>query len=332
MPASLRRVTEKPLSDRIPIGPALSGRVILGCASFGGVGSTAAAIGRGMADEAAFAVMDAAVELGVTIFDTADGYAGGHSETLVGQWSAARPGHPVTFTTKVGVAGGTIHGRDLTPDRIREHALTSRQRLGINTLPMYMIHVQDPDTPVRDSLAAFDRLHRDNVIGSLGMANATVDFLEEWAAAADDLGAIRVSWVQNEYSLMVRRDEAALLPYCRDHGLPYTAFTPLNGGILAGRYQRGKPAPPGSRIAVLTEQYGPRLTDAVHDQLDVLRDFAAERQVGMAAAALAWVMSSPDVAAPLVAPKSPAQFDAVVEAARLHLDAADRARLAAVFA
>lgn len=322
--------TARPLAGDRPIGPTRSGRAILGCGSFGGIGSTLSAVGLGLDDAEAFAVMDRAVALGVTIFDTADGYADGLSESTVGAWAAQR-GHPVTISTKVGVAGGTVHGRDLSPARILDHANTSRQRLGVERIDMYMIHAADPRTPIEDSLRAFDRLHRDGVIRSLGMCNVTVDILRAWADAADRLGAPRISWVQNEYSLMVRRDEADVLGFCADVGLAYTAYSPLCGGILSGRYRRGAPPPPRSRIAVLTEQYGPRLTDQVHDGLDRLAEFAADRGVSTTGAALSWVMSSPFVAAPLVAPRSPAQFHAVIEAAELALTETERDELASLF-
>jgi len=320
-----------PLSAGIRIGPARSGRVILGGGSFGGMGSTLSAIGSGLDDAEAYAVMDAAVELGVTVIDTADGYAGGASERVIGAWLRDRgSSSDVWVTTKVGVAGGTVHGRDLSPARIDAHARRSRDRLGLDRIPMYMVHATDPATPVADSLRAFDRLHREGVIGALGMCNVTVEILREWERAADELDAIRPSWVQNEYSLLCRRDEAEVLPYCAERGLAYTAYSPLAGGILAGRYRRGAPPPPRSRIATLPDQYGPRLTERVHDAVDTMAGMAAERGTTVAGLALAWVMSHPLVAAPLVAPRTPAQLESAAQAARIALDADERAAIAAL--
>jgi aryl-alcohol dehydrogenase-like predicted oxidoreductase len=319
-----------PLAASRVIGPATSGRAILGCGSIGGIGSTLSTLGTGLDEAAAFAVMDEAARLGISIFDTADGYAGGESERIIGLWLHAR-GHPVTVTTKVGVAGGTVHGRDLSPQRVVSHAYASRERLGVPRIEMYMIHAADPSTPIEASLAAFDGLHRDGVIAALGMCNVTVDILDDWTAAAERMGAIRIAWVQNEYSLLCRRDERDILPYCRANGLAYTAYSPLDGGILAGRYQRGEPPPPNSRIAVLPEQYGPRLDDHVHDGLEKLGRYATVRGVSMAGLAMAWVMSNADVAAPLVAPRTPAQFDAVVEGVSFTLSEAERAEIAAFF-
>jgi aryl-alcohol dehydrogenase-like predicted oxidoreductase len=286
-------------------------------------------IGTGLEEREAFAVMDTAVALGITIFDTADGYAGGRSEEIIGAWLVR--GGAATVSTKVGVAGGTRHGRNLAPERILEHAETSRRRLGLPTLPMYMVHAPDPERPVADSLRAFDQLHRDGVIQSLGICNVDVTILEEWLDTADRLGAIPVSWVQNEYSLIVRRDETAVLGFCQDHGLAYTAYSPLCGGILAGRYRRGEPPPVNSRIAVLKDQYGPRLTDDVYAGLDALADFAGARGVSMAAVALAWLMTAPTVVTPLVAPRTPDQFDSVVQAAGLALSADERRELSGLF-
>lgn len=319
-----------PLAAARLIGPAASGRAILGCGSIGGIGSTLSTLGTGLDEAAAFAVMDEAARLGISIFDTADGYADGESERIIGLWLQARD-HAVTVATKVGIAGGTVHGRDLSPQRIVSHANASRERLGVPRIEMYMIHAVDPSTPIEASLAAFDRLHRDGVIAALGMCNVTVDILTDWAAAAERMNAIKITWVQNEYSLLCRRDEPHVLPYCRANGLAYTAYSPLDGGILAGRYRRGEPPPPNSRIAVLPEQYGPRLDDHVHDGLEKLGRYAADREVSMAGLALAWVMSNRDVAAPLVAPRSPTQFDAVVEGVSCTLTEAERAEIGAFF-
>jgi len=214
------------------IGPTASGRAILGCASFGGIGSTLSTIGTGLEEREAFAVMDTAVALGITIFDTADGYAGGRSEEIIGAWLVR--GGAATVSTKVGVAGGTRHGRNLAPERILEHAETSRRRLGLPTLPMYMVHAPDPERPVADSLRAFDQLHRDGVIQSLGICNVDVTILEEWLDTADRLGAIPVSWVQNEYSLIVRRDETAVLGFCQDHGPPTRPIVRCVAAFLPG--------------------------------------------------------------------------------------------------
>ncbi len=322
---------DRPLiGDRI-IGPAASGRAILGCGSFGGIGSTLSTVGTGLDESEAFAVMDAALALGITIFDTADGYGGGASEEMIGHWLAARSNPPVTVSSKVGVAGGTVHGRDLSPERITSHALRSRQRLGLDRIDMYMVHASDPNTPVESSLAAFDALHREGVIGAIGMCNVTVETLDEWSNAADRLDALRVSWVQNEYSLMCRRDDAEVIPYCLERGLAYTGYSPLNGGILAGRYERDAPPPPNSRIAVLTAQYGPRLTEQAHDALNELKREAAVRHVSPAGLALAWVMNRSGVSAPIVAPRRPEQFDSVIEGAQVELSLSEQEALAALF-
>jgi 1-deoxyxylulose-5-phosphate synthase len=329
--SDLNRDAGKPLGGDIRVGPARSGRVILGGATFGGMGSTLSAIGSGLDDAEAYAVMDAAAELGVTVFDTADGYADGASERVIGAWLRDR-GFPeqIVVTTKVGVAGGTVRGRDLSPERIDAHARRSHERLGVERIAMYMVHAVDPATPVVDSLRAFDRLHREGVIGAFGMCNATVEILREWDRAADELDAIRPSWVQNEYSLLCRRDEAEVLPYCAERGLAYTAYSPLAGGILAGRYRRGAPPPPKSRIATLPAQYGPRLTDRVHDGLDTMSGMARDRGTTVAGLALAWVMSHPLVAAPLVAPRTPRQFEAAVQATQIALTADERVAIAAL--
>lgn len=319
------------LTDRRPIGPVRSAPAILGCGSIGGIGSAPAGLGGGLSKQDAFEVMDAAVEIGINVFDTADGYAGGESERVIGAWLAQRQAD-VTVVTKVGVAWDRPSLRDLSPERIRAHSATSRSRLGLDRIEMYMAHAPDKNTPIEQSLKAFDELYQQGLIASLGLCNVDVPILQEWQAQSARHGAIAVSWVQNEYNLMCQRDTAQVIPYCLENRLAYTAYSPLAGGILTGRYRSGEPAPPGSRVAVLPEQYGPRADHATLRSVQALAAEADRRGVSCTALSLAWVMSAPGVAAPLVAPKTPSQLSSVAEAAGLSLSGDDRATLAALFA
>jgi aryl-alcohol dehydrogenase-like predicted oxidoreductase len=319
-----------PLSGNRALGPAVTGPAVLGCGSFGGIGSAPSGLGGGLSMPEAFAVMDAAVDQGITIFDTADGYAGGESERMIGEWLRQRDAG-VTITTKVGVAWDRPTLRDLSSGRIRSHARESMDRLGLDRIELYMMHAPDPGTPIEESLEAFDDLHQQGLVGGLGLCNVDVRFVEEWQATAERMGAIGFSWIQNELNLLTQGDLVDLLPLCQELGVGYTAYSPLAGGILADRYAAGGEPPEGSRIAVLPEQYGPRLDHDVRVGLAELREMAAERRVAPATLAMAWVMGRPGVTAAIVAPRTPAQLTVVIEAAELALDASDLARLTAMF-
>lgn len=320
----------KPLEQRRRLGRGVTAPAILGCGSVGGIGSAPAGLGSGLDRAAAFEVFDTAVDLGINVFDTADGYAGGESERAIGAWLAERD-VDVTVETKVGVAFDKPSLRDLSPERIASHARTSLQRLGLDRIEMYMAHAPDSATPIVDSLKAFDDLYQQGLIGSLGLCNADVAALEEWAAESERHSAIPVSWIQNEYNLLTRSDDDDVLPYCQQAGLGYTAYSPLAGGILTDRYRPDQPAPLGSRISALPEQYGQRFDASVFAGVRAMAEYASQLGVDCATLALAWVMSHPAITAPLVAPKSPRQFDSVVEAAALSLSAAQRDELAVLF-
>lgn len=166
---------------------------------------------------------------------------------------------------------------------------------------------------------------------AVGACNVTAEELRRALAAAERRGLPRYEWVQNEYNLLTRRDEEELLAICADHGLGYTPYSPLAGGVLSGRYQAGAPLPPDSRVAVRPGPYAHLLTRENLDGVSALAAEARRRGVSLSGLALAWVLSHPQVTAPLVAPRRVDQFDAVQEALALTLDPDERDQLASLF-
>src|ERR671911_1484242 len=230
-------------------------RVILGCGNFGGIGSAPAFFGQGESEEEAFALMDAAWELGLTRFDTADAYGGGRSETWIGRWMADR-GHRPTLTTKVfHSVVGDPSDRGLARERILRQIEGSLERLGVERVDLYLIHEPDPDTPIAETLGALDELVRAGKVGAVGASNVGAAQLREALQVSADRGLARFEWVQNSYNLLERKDEDELLPLCAEHGLGYTPFSPLAGGWLTGKYQPGEPYPTGSRMTLRPDPY-----------------------------------------------------------------------------
>jgi 1-deoxyxylulose-5-phosphate synthase len=319
--------------ERVPLGR--SGieisEVILGCGSIGGIGSAASTFGKGLTDAEAFDMMDRGVALGINVLDTANSYAGGHSERVVGRWLAERQ-PDVLVATKV---GNPVEPRqtdiDLSEGHIQRQFPASLERLSLTQVDLYLSHAPDEDVPIAETLEAFAALIEAGRVRAIGACNVSGAHLEEALAEADRLGLPRYEWVQNEYNLLARADESGVLPICRDHELGYTPHSPLCGGILSGRYQPGSAPPPDSRLALRPEPYERFVSADVLARVPRLVAEAASYGISPAGLALAWLVSSPDVTAPLVAPRWPAQFEAVREAIDCRLDPDQRERISSIF-
>jgi aryl-alcohol dehydrogenase-like predicted oxidoreductase len=309
-------------------------RIVLGCGNFGGIGSAPELFGSGESREEAFAIMDAAWELGIRAFDTADAYGGGRSESAIGAWlttkdPSVRDELVVTTKTYNPMDTGQDHG--LSRGRILRQIDTSLERLGLERVAIYLAHEFDPETPAEETLGAFDELVRAGKVGAVGASNFSGEQLAESLELSTLEGLVRYELVQNAYSLLSREDEDGVFPVVREHGLGYEAFGPLEGGWLTGKYRRGEAPPEGSRMTQRPGPYEHLRTDAVFDALDAFEAAAAGRGVSPAGLALAWCLSHPDLTAVVVGPRSPAHLDPVCEALEHPLSAADRDGVAGLF-
>ena len=302
-------------------------RIILGCGNFGGIGSAPELFGQGESREQAFAIMDAAVELGITTFDTADAYGGGRSETYIGEWLRTKGPElrdRIVLSTKTfnPMYAGADHG--LRPERIRRQLESSLARLGVERVDMYLTHEQDPDTPLEDTLGALEEAVRAGKVGAIGASNVDAAWLAEARG--------RFAWVQNSYSLLDRPEaEVTMLPRCEEHGLGFTAYSPLAGGWLTGKYRAGEPPPPGSRMTQRPEGYRHLDTPSTYRGLELLALAAEERGVDTATLALAWLLSHPLVTAVVIGPRRPEHLEPARRALDLPLTADERAELAGLF-
>jgi len=294
-------------------------RLVLGCGNFGGVGSSPAFFGRGLNEDDAFALLDAAWEAGITTFDTADAYGGGRSETYIGDWLRKKRVDAVVSTKTFNpMAEGEDRG--LAPARVKRQAESSLGRLGVERIDMYLTHAWDPDVPISETVGALDELVTAGKIGAYGISNVEGSQLRE-ALAAGSFG-----WVQNSYSLLDREAEREVLPVCAEHGLGFTPFGPLSGGWLTGKYKRGEAPPAGSRMTQRPEMYEHLRTDAVFDGL--------ERLAGLgdpATLAFRWLLADARVTAVIVGPGRPEHLEPALAALASPLAAGERDELAAVF-
>ncbi len=304
----------------------------LGCGSFGGVGSLPAFFGKGETESEAFAVMDAAWEMGINFFDTANAYGGGRSEKMVGNWlkgKGTRVADQLILASKVfNRVGDGPNDFGLSRRHIIGQIEASLERLGVDHLDMYLIHEPDPTTPLEETLRALDDLVHQGKVRYLGASNMPAWLMTKALWISDKQSLYRFDWVQNSYSLLERSDELEMFPLCQDQGLGYTPFSPLAGGMLTGKYRFEGDYPGGSRMSLRPEPYLRHWTAETFAGLERLKGEAAERGVSLSGLALAWVMSHPLVTAPIVGPRKPEHLDPVKEALGIQLSETERQMIA----
>jgi len=300
-------------------------RVALGCGNFGGVGSAPEFFGQGLTEDQAFELMDAAWEVGIDWFDSADAYGGGRSERAIGRWMASRGVRPrLTTKTFNPMEAGADHG--LKPDRIARQLRSSLDRLGVARVELYLAHEYDPDVPLAETFGAFGAARADGSIGAYGVSNFDARQLESALAAGSPVA------VQNSYSLLARQDEPELLPLCAERGLAYLAFSPLAGGWLTGRYRRGVPYRAGSRMTQRPEPYREFVSRQTFDTLDELQVIAARRGTSLAGLALGWLLADERVTQVVIGPDRPEHLAPVAEALRHPVTGDDRTKIQAAVA
>jgi aryl-alcohol dehydrogenase-like predicted oxidoreductase len=295
-------------------------RVALGCGNFGGIGSVPELFGQGLNRDGAFAVMDAAWEAGIDHFDTADAYGGGASEAMVGEWMASRGVRPM-LTTKTFNPMDAGADSGLAPERLTRQLQSSLQRLGVDSVDLYLCHEFDPLVALGDSFAVLEASVQGGTIGAYGVSNFSAGQL----TAALEAGAPAA--VQNSFSLLDRDDEHTVLALCDRAAIAYIAFGPLSGGWLTGKYRRGEPFPAGSRMTQRPDPYQALVQDATFDRLDRLSALARERGMTLAGLALAWLLSDQRVAQIVLGPMRPEHLDPLREALAHPLSALERREL-----
>jgi aryl-alcohol dehydrogenase-like predicted oxidoreductase len=307
----------------------------LGCGNFGGIGSAPALFGKGETEEEAHAIMDAAWEMGINLFDTANAYGGGRSETYIGNWLRAkgsRVREQLVLASKVfNPVGDGPNDRGLSRHHVVDQVETSLRRLGTDYLDLYLIHEPDPEVPLEETLRAFDDLVHQGKVRYIGACNMPAWLMMKALGISASLNVHRFAWVQNSYSLVDRGDEREMLPLCVEEGLGYTPFSPLAGGWLTGKYTSKDAYPAGSRMMLRPEAYADYVTPEVFGGLDRLRAEATRRGVSMAGLALAWVMSHPVVTAPIIGPRRPEHLQPAREALQMPLTDEERQTVAGFF-
>jgi len=270
----------------------------LGCNNFGG------RIGADQAD----AVVNAAVDAGITLFDTADVYGDrGGSEEILGA-SLGKRRDEVLIATKFGGDMKGVNGPDWgvrgSRRYIRKAIEASLRRLGTDWIDLYQLHVPDPITPIEETLAALSELVAEGKVRYIGSSQfagwQVVD--ADWAART--AGLEHFVSAQNKYSLLDREIEDELVPACEHLGIGILPYFPLESGLLTGKYKRGETAPDGTRLASQPE----RLARADFDKIEALDTFAAERDLTLLDVAIGGLAAQPAVGSVIAGATTPEQI------------------------
>lgn len=288
-------------------------------------------------DEAgSHALLDAFVEHGGTLVDTADVYSEGASEQIIGRWLAQRP-HEVTDRVVLGTKGRFPTGPDgndvgLSRRHLRRAIEGSLRRLGVEHVDLYQVHAWDPLTPLEETIGAIGDALGAGQINYWGLSNYTGWQIAAACATADDLGIPRPVTLQPQYSLLVREIEWEMVPACDHHGLGMLPWSPLGGGWLTGKYRRDLAPEGATRLGENPE----RGVEAYHlrsgqqrtwEVLDTLERVATERGEPMGAVALAWLHDRPAVTSVILGARTVEQLTGNLGAVGLHLTADEAAAL-----
>ncbi len=253
------------------------------------------------------AVVDAALEAGVTLLDTADIYGDrGNSERFLGEALRGRRDR-VVLATKFGMDMGGANGTPAGPrgsrPYIRQAVDASLRRLQTDRIDLYQYHEPDGVTPIEETLGALDELVRDGSVRFIGCSNFSAVQLEEAERVADEHGFTRFVSIQNEYSLLNREIEAEVTRACERLGVGIIPYFPLARGLLTGKYRRGRDAPAGTRLA----GRGPVATDGEFDSIEALEQFAAERGIELIDVAIGGLAAQPMVGSVIAGATRPEQ-------------------------
>ncbi|MGB3544486.1 aldo/keto reductase [Rubrivirga sp.] len=270
------------------------------------------------------AVVDAALEAGVTHFDTAELYGEGASETFLGH-ALGEHREEVTIATKFGYRAGDGDGGQARPEAVRAACEGSLKRLGTDRIDLYYLHRPDPDTPIADTLGELSRLVEEGKVREIGCSGFSQRQMQEAHAAAS---SSRFVAVQNEYSLMHREPEDGALEVARDLDVAFVPYFPLKSGLLTGKYRKGDAPPEGSRLG---GKEGSRfsgmgdelLTDDNLEVVEQLIEVAEERGHTILDLAFAYLLAHAPVASVIAGATKPSQIEGNVRAAGWTLTDAD---------
>jgi aryl-alcohol dehydrogenase-like predicted oxidoreductase len=283
-----------------------------------------------VAEEAATACVHAALDAGITTFDTADVYAQTAAESVLGRALAGQRREGLELLTKVyWPTGPGPNDRGLSRKHIMESCHGSLRRLGTDYIDVYQAHRYDHHTPLEETLSAFDDLVRQGKVLYVGVSEWRAEQIAAAVELAEELGFDRIVSNQPQYSMLWRVIEAEVIPECEADGIGQVVWSPIAQGVLTGKYLPGQPPPEGSRATDPTGSgfVSRFLDDDVLERVQRLRPLADQAGLSMAQLAVAWVLGNPNVSAAIVGASRPEQLADSMRASGVVLDEQLRAAI-----
>jgi aryl-alcohol dehydrogenase-like predicted oxidoreductase len=293
-------------------------RICLGCMSFGSGADWM------LAEDASFAIVRRALDLGINFFDTADVYSAGESEMILGkalQSFGVKRDDAVVATKVFQAVGPGPNQRGLSRKHIFESIDASLTRLGMDYVDLYQIHRFDRETPIEETLEALTDLVKIGKVRYIGASTMAAYQFAKMLYRADQLHLARFVSMQNNYSLLYREEEREMNPLCREEGVGLIPYSPIGGGLLAGS-RRTRTVRSNSPMA--RNRFNRKADEAV---IDAVAEVAVQRGVGPAEIAVAWLLGQPGVSAPIVGASKLHHLDDSAKALGTHLTAEESQRL-----
>lgn len=271
----------------------------------------------------AIACVHAALDAGITTFDTADVYAATKAEEVLGEALKGQRREGLEIFTKVyWPTGAGRNDRGLSRKHIMQSCHGSLRRLGVDYLDLYQAHRYDYSTPLEETLRAFDDLVRQGKVLYIGVSEWRAEEIQAAVDLAAQMGFDRIVSNQPQYSMLWRVIEGEVIPTSQANGIGQIVWSPMAQGVLSGKYKPGKPAPEGSRA---TDKQGSAfikrlLAEEILTAVESLRPIAEENGMTMAQLALAWVLQNPAVSSAIIGASRPEQVADNVKASGVRLD------------
>ena len=283
------------VEDVLSLSASTPSRLGLGCVTFG----------REIDRDASFAMMDHALEHGLTFFDTAVAYGSGASERMVGEWMASRGARSrIVLATKIVPPYSSA--------AIEEAIAGSLQRLGTDFVDLFYLHRWDETAANAALLRSLDSLLRSGRVRALGASNFTIPQLSRVLNLQADLGTAPIRALQNVHNLAVRSIDDSTRQFCAEHRIAIVGYSPLGAGFLTGKHDHG--VQPGSRFDIIPGHQNVYFNDLARKRLSRLRGVAASSGFPMTQLALAWALHQPEIAAVLVGGRTTAHLDQALQA------------------
>lgn len=281
--------------------------------------------GSQVEEDTAKACVRAALDAGVTTFDTADVYARGKAEEVLGRALKGERRDGLEIFSKVfWPMGEGKNDKGLSRKHIIRGAEDSLRRLGTDYLDLYQAHRFDYTTPLEETMRAFEDLVRQGKVLYIGVSEWRAEEIERALKIADEMGFDRIVSSQPQYNMLWRVIESEVVPLSEREGIGQIVWSPIAGGVLTGKYKPGQELPAGSRAADPNSGHflrGPLEDQALLERVQKLEPLAAEAGLSLAQLAVAWVLQNPNVSAAIIGASRPEQVEGNVKAAGVKLDA-----------